>query len=176
MGTRTRHVRATFRIGSDHAFHGLPRLPDGLRVPHGQPARCWFGYCAAAGAPGDDLPGAPVLPGAQYVAPQMEYQTVMESKEITIQVPKVIMEEVEITYQVPAMETKTRTVQRPKTIMEDKEVTVQEPRTVMETRSVQVPFYMNQAMPGATMGSMVAAAPAADGLAYQPTQDDAISA
>ena len=40
-----------------------------------------------------------------------------ESKEITIQVPKVIMEEVEITYQVPAMETKTRTVQRPKTIM-----------------------------------------------------------
>merc|ERR1712216_339743 len=50
----------------------------------------------------------------QYVAPQMEYQTVMESKEVTIQVPKVIMEEVEITYQVPAMETKTRTVQRPK--------------------------------------------------------------
>ena len=41
----------------------------------------------------------------------------MESKEIAIQVPKVIMEEVEITYQVPAMETKTRTVQRPKTIM-----------------------------------------------------------
>ena len=59
---------------------------------------------------------------------------------------------------------------------EDKEITVQEPRTVMETRSVQVPFYMNQAMPGATMGSMVAPAPAADGLAYQPTQDDAISA
>ena len=59
---------------------------------------------------------------------------------------------------------------------EEKEITVQEPRTVMETRSVQVPFYMNQAMPGATMGSMVAAAPAADGLAYQPTQDDAISA
>ena len=53
---------------------------------------------------------------------------------------------------------------------------MQEPRTVMETRSVQVPFYMNQAMPGATMGSMVAPAPAADGLAYQPTQDDAISA
>ena len=47
----------------------------------------------------------------------MPLQTVMESKEITIQVPKVIMEEVEITYQVPAMETKTRTVQRPKTIM-----------------------------------------------------------
>ena len=47
----------------------------------------------------------------------MLLQTVMESKEITIQVPKVIMEEVEITYQVPAMETKTRTVQRPKTIM-----------------------------------------------------------
>merc|ERR1712100_28730 len=112
----------------------------------------------------------------QYVAPRMEYQTVMESKEITIQVPKVIMEEVEITYQVPAMETKTRTVQRPKTIMEDKGVTVQEPRTVMETRSVQVPLYMNQAMPGATTGSMVAPAPAADGLAYQPTQDDAISA
>ena len=47
----------------------------------------------------------------------MPLQTVMETKEITIQVPKVIMEEVEITYQVPAMETKTRTVQRPKTIM-----------------------------------------------------------
>ena len=47
----------------------------------------------------------------------MPLQTVMESKEVTIQVPKVIMEEVEITYQVPAMETKTRTVQRPKTIM-----------------------------------------------------------
>ena len=58
---------------------------------------------------------------------------------------------------------------------EDKEITVQEPRTVMETRSVQVPFYMTQGIPGATVGSMVAPA-AADGLAYQPTQDDAISA
>jgi hypothetical protein len=41
----------------------------------------------------------------------------MESREITIKVPKVIMEDVEITYQVPAMETKTHTVQRPKTVM-----------------------------------------------------------
>ena len=55
---------------------------------------------------------------------------------------------------------------------EEKEITVQEPRTVMETRSIQVPFYMPQ---GATVGSGVAPA-AADGLAYQPTQDDAISA
>ena len=30
---------------------------------------------------------------------------------------KVIMEEVEISYQVPAMETRTQTVQRPKTVM-----------------------------------------------------------
>jgi len=41
----------------------------------------------------------------------------MESKEITIKVPKVIMEDVEITYQVPAMETRSHTVQRPKTVM-----------------------------------------------------------
>jgi hypothetical protein len=41
----------------------------------------------------------------------------MESKEVTIKVPKVIMEEVEISYQVPAMETRTHTIQRPKMIM-----------------------------------------------------------
>jgi hypothetical protein len=44
-------------------------------------------------------------------------QTIMESREVTIKVPKVIMEDVEITYQVPAMETRTQTVQRPKTVM-----------------------------------------------------------
>ena len=41
----------------------------------------------------------------------------MVSREITIQVPKVIMEEVEVTYNVPAMETRSHTVQRPKTVM-----------------------------------------------------------
>ena len=41
----------------------------------------------------------------------------MESKEVTIKVPKVIMEEVEISYQVPAMEIRTHTIQRPKMIM-----------------------------------------------------------
>jgi hypothetical protein len=45
------------------------------------------------------------------------WQTIMESREVTIKVPKVIMEEVEISYQVPAMETRTQTVQRPKTVM-----------------------------------------------------------
>ena len=45
------------------------------------------------------------------------WQTIMESREVTIKVPKVIMEDVEITYQVPAMETRTQTVQRPKTVM-----------------------------------------------------------
>ena len=44
-------------------------------------------------------------------------QVIMESKEVTIKVPKVIMEEVEISYQVPAMETRTHTIQRPKTVM-----------------------------------------------------------
>merc|ERR1712127_704681 len=70
-----------------------------------------------------------------------ETQTIMESREVTIKVPKVIMEDVEITYQVPAMETRTQTVQRPKTVMEEKEITVQEPRTVMETHSIQIPQY-----------------------------------
>jgi hypothetical protein len=41
----------------------------------------------------------------------------MVSREVTIQVPKVIMEDVEITYNVPAMETRSHTVQRPKTVM-----------------------------------------------------------
>ena len=45
------------------------------------------------------------------------FQVIMESREITVKVPKVIMEDVEITYNVPAMETKTHTVQRPKTVM-----------------------------------------------------------
>jgi hypothetical protein len=67
---------------------------------------------------------------------------IYEEKEITIQVPKTVMEDVEITYQVPAMETKTHTLQRPKTVMEEKEITVQEPRTVMETQSVQIPAYV----------------------------------
>ena len=44
-------------------------------------------------------------------------QVEMVSREITIQVPKVIMEEVEVTYNVPAMETRSHTVQRPKTVM-----------------------------------------------------------
>jgi len=44
-------------------------------------------------------------------------QVTMESREVTIQVPRVIMEEVEISYQVPAMETRTHTIQRPKTVM-----------------------------------------------------------
>ena len=61
---------------------------------------------------------------------------------MTIQVPKTVMEDVEITYQVPATETRTHTLQRPKTVMEDREVTVQEPRTVMESRQVQVPSYV----------------------------------
>jgi hypothetical protein len=41
----------------------------------------------------------------------------MVSREVTIQVPRVIMEEVEVTYNVPAMETRSHTVQRPKTVM-----------------------------------------------------------
>jgi hypothetical protein len=45
------------------------------------------------------------------------FQVEMVSREITIQVPKVIMEEVEVTYNVPAMETRSHTVQRPKTVM-----------------------------------------------------------
>jgi hypothetical protein len=36
---------------------------------------------------------------------------------VTIQVPKTVMEDVEITYQVPAMESRTHTLQRPKTVM-----------------------------------------------------------
>jgi len=44
-------------------------------------------------------------------------QVEMVSREVTIQVPKVIMEEVEVTYNVPAMETRSHTVQRPKTVM-----------------------------------------------------------
>ena len=36
---------------------------------------------------------------------------------MTIQVPKTVMEDVEITYQIPAMETRTHTLQRPKTVM-----------------------------------------------------------
>ena len=47
----------------------------------------------------------------------MRSQTIMESREVTVKVPKVIMEEVEITYQVPAMEERVHTVQRPKTVM-----------------------------------------------------------
>ena len=69
-------------------------------------------------------------------------QVIYEEKEITIQVPKTVMEDVEITYQVPAMETKTHTLQRPKTVMEDREITVQEPKTVIETQTVQIPAYV----------------------------------
>jgi len=84
----------------------------------------------------------------QYQVPMQTMQTVMdthveyEERTVTIQVPKTVMEDVEITYQVPAMDTKTHTLQRPKTVMENREITVQEPRTVMERGQVQVPSYV----------------------------------
>ena len=54
-----------------------------------------------------------VVCSLSFVSLQVE----MVSREVTIQVPRVIMEEVEVTYNVPAMETRSHTVQRPKTVM-----------------------------------------------------------
>ena len=70
-------------------------------------------------------------------------QVIYEEKEITIQVPKTVMEDVEITYQVPAMETKTHTLQRPKTVMEEpRDHRAGAASTVMETQTVQIPAYV----------------------------------
>ena len=67
---------------------------------------------------------APVM---QYAPPQPQYDMVtqMESREVTIQVPKVIMEEVEITYQVLfASESKTDA---------DKQTDIGRQRQIIET-------------------------------------------
>jgi len=69
----------------------------------------------------------------------IENQTTMEAVQIPIKVPRVIMEDHEISYQVPAMETRSHTVQRPRVVMETQEVPYQVPRTVMEPVQVQVP-------------------------------------
>jgi hypothetical protein len=83
----------------------------------------------------------------QYQEPYqvMTYQTVneqqitYETKEVTVKVPRTVMEDVEVTYQVPAYETRTHTVQKPKTVMEEQIITEQVPRTVMQARTIQVP-------------------------------------
>merc|ERR1711966_142784 len=63
----------------------------------------------------------------------------MEPRQVAIKVPRVVMEEVEVSYQVPAYETRTHTAQRPRTVMEEQTVTVQEPRMTTEQVPVQVP-------------------------------------
>eukprot|EP00293_Proteomonas_sulcata_P019326 CAMPEP_0184288688 /NCGR_PEP_ID=MMETSP1049-20130417/1162_1 /TAXON_ID=77928 /ORGANISM="Proteomonas sulcata, Strain CCMP704" /LENGTH=227 /DNA_ID=CAMNT_0026595187 /DNA_START=23 /DNA_END=706 /DNA_ORIENTATION=+ len=68
-----------------------------------------------------------------------EQQVTYESKEITVKVPRTVMEDVEVTYQVPAYETRTHTVQKPRTVMEEQMITEQVPRTVMQPRTVTVP-------------------------------------
>jgi hypothetical protein len=69
----------------------------------------------------------------------MENQTYMEPKQVTVKVPRTVMEDVEVSYQVPAMESRFHTAQRPKVVMEEQTITVNEPRTVMEPVQVQVP-------------------------------------
>eukprot|EP00284_Hemiselmis_tepida_P001731 CAMPEP_0174952166 /NCGR_PEP_ID=MMETSP1355-20121228/95230_1 /TAXON_ID=464990 /ORGANISM="Hemiselmis tepida, Strain CCMP443" /LENGTH=215 /DNA_ID=CAMNT_0016199853 /DNA_START=16 /DNA_END=663 /DNA_ORIENTATION=+ len=68
-----------------------------------------------------------------------ENQTYMEPREVAIKVPRVVMEDVEVSYQVPAYETRTHTAQRPRTVMEEQTITVQEPRMTTEQVPVQVP-------------------------------------
>jgi hypothetical protein len=68
-----------------------------------------------------------------------ENQTYMEPREVAIKVPRVVMEDVEVSYQVPAFETRTHTAQRPRTVMEEQTITVNEPRMATESVPVQVP-------------------------------------
>merc|ERR1719183_439997 len=154
-------------------------------------------YGSAAPVPAGMPPGVKYLGTIQKDGKLIDqYMIPGEAKEVSEQVPvagvqtvydtQVIYEEKEI---------KTHTLQRPKTVMEDREITVQEPKTVIETQSVQVPV-TSYSMPttygmptiGApimgspftsgsiSMNAAPAAAPADSCLAYQQSADDAISA
>eukprot|EP00282_Hemiselmis_andersenii_P026392 CAMPEP_0172007572 /NCGR_PEP_ID=MMETSP1041-20130122/6185_1 /TAXON_ID=464988 /ORGANISM="Hemiselmis andersenii, Strain CCMP439" /LENGTH=244 /DNA_ID=CAMNT_0012661709 /DNA_START=18 /DNA_END=752 /DNA_ORIENTATION=+ len=129
--------------------------PAGYTMPYGAYAQPMMGTMPVGTMP----MGAPmgydggiermVVPGeTQYINEPMqvqsfttvaENQTYMEPQQVPIKVPRVVMEDVEVSYQVPAYETRTHTAQRPRTVMEEQTITVQEPRMTTEQVPVQVP-------------------------------------
>jgi len=128
------------------ATYGYPGYGAGMSAPYGgPPGATYYGSQQVDGKVVDRY--MTMGETKQYQEPYqvMTYQTVneqqvtYEAKEVTVKVPRTVMEDVEVTYQVPAYETRTHTVQKPKTVMEEQVITEQVPRTVMQARTVQVP-------------------------------------
>jgi hypothetical protein len=97
---------------------------------------------------GPAIPIGPPFFGVPMTIPhpvEPEYETIVK----TIQVPKTVMEEVEIETQVPKMEMEQRTIQVPTTVYDDTEIDVPvtrqvtEPTTKYVPRTVLVPVTVN---------------------------------